>query len=203
MTRRDCLLATSVLVATPLRALAQAITPKTIDPRFVRLWTDAQRERPSTILSVARIAPEGEPGTALTIRGQVFSENGRGPLPHAVVFAYHTDATGAYNRPGVSGWRLKGWAMTDAEGRFTFETIRPAPYPSHREAAHVHLSVEGAGVRRQTLEDVLFADDPLLSAAQRERSQAAGRFSNIVPATVRDGRQECAIIFRPTGEFVF
>ena len=203
MTRRDCLIAGAAVVVAPLGGLVQSVTPKVIDPRFVRVWTEAQRDRPTVLSNASRIAPEDEPGSPLTIRGQVFAEDGRSPLSRAVVFAYHTDASGAYNREGVPGWRLRGWARTDASGRFTFETIRPAPYPSHQEAAHVHWSVEGDGVRRQTLEDVLFVDDPLLSDAQRARSREAGPFANIVAVSTRNGRQECAIMLRPTGEFVF
>ena len=56
------------------------------------------------------------------------------------------------------------------------------------------------------LEDVLFDEDPLLTASQRDRSRAAGRFNNIVRVSRVDAQQqheECDIMFRLTGEYVF
>ena len=54
------------------------------------------------------------------------------PVPGVDVFAYQTDQHGIYAAPGAADpWRLKGWAVTDAQGRFEFRTIRPAAYPSN------------------------------------------------------------------------
>ncbi len=88
---------------------------------------------------------------------------------------------GLYHAAGKTGWRLHGWALTDAEGRFEFTTIRPAPYPGRTIPAHVHLSVEGAGVPRQWTDELRFADDPLLSAEERATSEKAGTFGGVRP----------------------
>jgi protocatechuate 3,4-dioxygenase beta subunit len=60
----------------------------------------------------------------------------------AIVFAYHTDRGGLYDDPskGPHSWRLRGWARTDREGRFTFETIRPGSYPNSNNPPHVHFT---------------------------------------------------------------
>jgi protocatechuate 3,4-dioxygenase beta subunit len=81
----------------------------------------------------------------LVIHGRVFREDGRTPAPDILVFAYHTDARGHYDVPssGPHSWRLRGWVKTDAQGRFQFTTIRPAPYPNRNTAAHVHFVIEG------------------------------------------------------------
>jgi len=98
------------------------------------------------------------------------------------VFAYHTDRGGRYDRAGAPAhsWRLHGWAQADAEGRFEFLTIRPGAYPSRREPAHVHLTVftKKARYRGGAL---LFADDPLVVAAEHERSTRAGAFGWVRP----------------------
>jgi hypothetical protein len=114
------------------------------------------------------------------------------------VFAYHTDHTGLYDEPskGPHSWRLRGWARTDANGRFDFDTIRPAPYPGRNVAAHVHLSIEGPGVPRRWATGVLFSDDALVTAAEREASARAGVFGEVRTVRTRDGVQEIDVQLR-------
>ena len=108
-----------------------------------------------------------------------------------------------YDRAGGRGWRLTAWARADDQGRFILDTIHPGPYPGRSIAAHIHMGLDGEVGQRQTLEDVLFESDPLLTTAQRQRSREAGRFANIVRVATRQNREECGIIFRLTGEYVF
>jgi hypothetical protein len=115
------------------------------DAQWLRDYQRAQSTRPEQIRPVARIAPASEPGTPLVIHGRVLGADGKTPLPGVVVFAYQTDRGGVYNARGESGWRLRGWARSDAQGRFEFRTIRPGSYPGTRNPAHVHLTIEGPG----------------------------------------------------------
>jgi protocatechuate 3,4-dioxygenase beta subunit len=179
-----------------LEALARAhaeagLAPVTAqDAEYVAALVGAQRDRPQRLPAAARIAPASEPGTPLVIHGRVFREDRRTPAAGAVVFAYHTDRDGAYDRPGspAHSWRLRGWAQTDADGRFEFATIRPGAYPSRRQAAHVHLIVFTAKVCYHAGE-VLFDDDALLTAADREPSKQAGDFGEVRPVR-REGATE-------------
>jgi hypothetical protein len=43
--------------------------------------------------------------------------------------------------------------------------------------AHVHHQAWGGGVPAQWLRELRFADDPLVTTGERERSAAAGRFA--------------------------
>ncbi|MDF1799975.1 MAG: hypothetical protein P1V81_12425 [Planctomycetota bacterium] len=119
----------------------------------------------------SRIAPEGEPGDDLRIEGTVRDRTGRA-VPGVLVYAYHTDARGLYpsdpsdpaaHRHG----RLRGWASSDGSGRYRFDTIRPAGYPDSATPAHVHLHVLEPGRCTYYIDDVLFADDPRLTASMR------------------------------------
>ena len=152
------------------------------DVEFIRALERIQAKRPAEIGSTARIAPESEPGTPLVIHGRVFAEDGRRPLRDAIVFAYHTDRDGLYDRRGSSphSWRLRGWARTDADGRFEFHTIRAGSYPSGNQAAHVHFTIFTADARYHggALE---FDDVPLIDAQDRARANATGEFGTIRP----------------------
>lgn len=111
------------------------------DVEYQRALERAQQQRPSDLSSTARIAPASEPGDPLVIRGRLLNTSGSA-VPNAIVFAYHTDRGGLYDRRenGPHSWRLRGWARTDADGRFTFETIRPGSYPSSNNPPHVHFT---------------------------------------------------------------
>jgi protocatechuate 3,4-dioxygenase, beta subunit len=149
------------------------------DPGFVRMWEEAQKERPRALSAQERIAPEEEPGQPMRIRGTAFLQDGRTPAGGIVIFAYQTDARGHYFEDGARTWRIRGWARTDHEGRFEFLTVRPGAYPNGSNPAHVHFTMDGAGLTRRWTGDLQFADDPLLTGAQRARSEAAGRFGSI------------------------
>jgi protocatechuate 3,4-dioxygenase, beta subunit len=136
----------------------------------------------ASLSSKARIAPADEPGDPLVISGQVFDPAGVPPVANVVVYAYHTDVRGLYTPSGAARPpRLRGWARTDAEGRYEFRTIRPAPYPGNGPPAHVHLYVSGAGYPRQEAEELVFEGDPKISSEMAERSRRAGRFGGVRP----------------------
>jgi protocatechuate 3,4-dioxygenase beta subunit len=111
------------------------------DVQYVRAIERAERERPASLGTSARIAPASEPGEPLVVRGQLRTPAGAAAAG-AMVFAYHTDRGGLYDDPshGPHSWRLRGWARTSPDGRFTFETIRPGAYPGGRIPPHVHFT---------------------------------------------------------------
>jgi protocatechuate 3,4-dioxygenase beta subunit len=149
------------------------------DTEFIRALERAQAHRPAALDAAARIAPTSEPGTPLVIHGQLYGEDGRTPVTGATVFAYHTDREGLYDRAGSPphSWRLRGWAKTDAQGRFEFSTIRPGSYPSSSNPAHVHFTVFTGGARYHAGE-LQFGDDPLIPAA-KAREDSENEFGSI------------------------
>ena len=195
MDRRHFLV-TLTLASTALLLDRRAVSAAQ-DVEYLQALERAQRNRPRTLSTTGRIAPAGEPGTPLVIHGRVFRADGKTPAPDLIVFAYHTDAQGHYDvaSAGPHSWRLRGWVKTDANGRFEFTTIRPAPYPNRNTAAHVHLTIEGAGVTRQS-SGLMFEGDPLLTAAERQESAKAGRFGGVRPVETRDGVQHVTLDVR-------
>jgi len=193
-----------------LPAITAALTVRTAeatplqDVEYIRAWERAQRLQPRRLTSRARIAPAGELGTPLTIAGQLYNRDGRSPVHGITVFAYHTDAEGHYDIPsnGPHSWRLKGWALTDPDGRFQFDTMRPAPYPGRNVAAHVHVSLEGPHLRRRSI-GLQFDDDPLVTRADRDRSNKAGRFGDVLRVLKDGNRQRVDYLIRITDDGVF
>jgi len=160
------------------------------DVEYIRALERAQQHRPATITSSSRIAPPGERGTPMILKGRVVDRNGA-PAPGTIVFAYHTDHSGLYDQPGAGAhsWRLKGWAKADGEGRFTFQTIRPGPYPQRDAPAHVHFTVFVPTGERYHGGEVKFDDDPLVPEHERDLSKRASDYGEV--RTVRhDGGAE-------------
>ncbi|HZB24985.1 MAG TPA: hypothetical protein VE379_02555 [Vicinamibacterales bacterium] len=153
------------------------------DTEFIRALERAQEARPASVATSARIAPASEAGTRLVIRGRAVAADGRTPLAGAVVFAYHTDREGLYDRQGspAHSWRLRGWAKTDADGAFEFSTIRPGAYPGTRIAQHVHFTLFTAAGERYHAGELHFADDPFIGERERTASERAGEFGSVRP----------------------
>lgn len=94
---------------------------------------------PAQLYSRAHIGPPSAPGQPMVLRGTVFGQDGK-PRQGVVVYAYQTNARGLYptaaRAAGAASRRhglLRGWARTDAQGRYAFDTIRPAGYPGCRQ----------------------------------------------------------------------
>jgi hypothetical protein len=133
---------------------------------------------PAKFAAVSRIAPEGEPGAPLVVTGRVFGADGK-PRRGVIIYAYHTNAKGIYPWPDPPRstysnhhGRLRGWAMTDAKGRYTFYTIRPANYPDTTIAQHIHMHVIERGCATYSIDELLFTDDPMF---QRMSPEAVSR----------------------------
>ncbi|CAN4277580.1 hypothetical protein H4W19_12665 [Pseudoxanthomonas mexicana] len=144
--------------------------------------------------ATAQLAPEGEPGQALRLTGRVLDAAGH-PRGGVIVYAHQTDQGGIYpgersNRdPGIRRHgRLRAWATSDAEGRYTFLTVRPGSYPGTTMPQHIHLYVIEPGCALYYIDDVLFRDDPHLTpAAARRADQGRGGSGIVTPRHIGSG----------------
>nr|CAS02515.1 putative integron gene cassette protein [uncultured bacterium] len=183
----------ATIACSPGASVAQA------DPFWLRSWNEAQNSRPLTIASHGRIAPKDERGTPLTVHGRIVGPDGHTPAKDVVVHAYHRDSDGfdfGPNDAALRTWRLQGCVKTDAEGRFEFQTIRPAPDNLGREGSHIHFTVESPDFGRQWAPTLFFADDPLVTERQRRQSIDAGEFGEVRKISIVDGVQRVEVKIR-------
>jgi protocatechuate 3,4-dioxygenase beta subunit len=116
----------------------------------------------------------GEPlGERIIVSGRVLDEDGR-PLVNTLVEIWQANAAGRYlheadqhKAPLDPNFIGTGQAITDAEGRYRFVTIRPGEYPwrNHYNAwrpAHIHFSLFGPAFATRLITQMYFPGDPLL-----------------------------------------
>lgn len=142
-------------------------------------WCGAD-EAPADVTWTTTIAGRDEPGERMTIRGIVFRSDGRTPAPGVILYVYHTNARGIYEKKGNetgNGRRhghLRGWMKTGEQGEYEFHSIRPASYPNRTAAAHVHITVKEPGKDEYWIDDFMFEGDPLLTRERRRQLQNRG-----------------------------
>jgi len=154
-------------------------------PRSILLPQDADLTRQST----------DEPiGQRIVVAGRVIDEDGR-PVRDSLVEIWQCNAAGRYHHakdqhhaPLDPHFRGLGKALTDADGRYRFTTIRPGAYPwrNHSNAwrpAHIHFSLFGNAYAQRLVTQMYFPGDPLipldpifLSVPERARDRLVAAF---------------------------
>ncbi len=143
--------------------------------------TVAEKNAPSK----TTITNKEEKGERLIVSGFVFGADGKTPLAGASVYVYHTDATGRYTLGATDdnrNPRLRGYMRTDAQGRYEYSTIKPAPYPGDGPPAHIHYHVNAPGYQERVFE-IVFEGDPKINADIRSRAAKEGSAFSIRPLT--------------------
>lgn len=135
--------------------------------------------RPAYITAQAQLTGKDEPGERLRLQGRVLGADGE-PAAGIQVYAYQTDHAGSYPPLGGVGaaarrhGRLRGWAVSDAQGLYRFDTVRPGSYPGSTVPQHIHMHVIEPGRCTYYLDDVLFADDPHMAGKSERKSPRGG-----------------------------
>lgn len=150
--------------------------PRLVDPETIELLSPAFGQRDvAAIESDLTIQHAGEPlGERMTVRGRLLDSWGR-PLANQLVELWQANSAGRYIHqrdqhpapldPNFTG---AGRAITNADGEYTFTTIKPGPYPwkNHRNAwrpAHIHFSVFGSSFTQRLVTQMYFPGDPLFA----------------------------------------
>jgi protocatechuate 3,4-dioxygenase beta subunit len=133
---------------------------------------------------------QAEPiGERITVSGHVFDTEGK-PLRGTLVEIWQANAAGRYRHvwdrwpaPLDPNFLGAGRCVTDGDGRYTFTTIKPGPYPwgNHYNAwrpAHIHFSLLGRAFAQRLVTqmyfpgDPFFPYDPIFNSVADERARA-------------------------------
>ena len=133
-----------------------------------------------------------EVGAKISISGIVYKADGRTPAKDVVLYVYHTDQKGLYATRGIeTGWGkrhgyIRGWVKTDENGFYAFYTLVPASYPNRSQPKHIHPVIKEPGKNEYYIDEFLFDDDPLLTAAERKKQEQRGG-NGIIKTVLKDG----------------
>lgn len=110
-------------------------------------------------------------GERILVHGHVVDEDAR-PIPNSLIEVWQANAGGRYRHkndrylapldPNFGGC---GRCITDAEGYYSFRTIKPGPYPwpnggNDWRPAHIHFSLFGLGFGHRLITQMYFEGDP-------------------------------------------
>jgi protocatechuate 3,4-dioxygenase beta subunit len=129
---------------------------------------------------------EDRQGTALRLALTLVDAEGCTPIRDAVVNVWHTDAAGAYSGfPGQPGGIdttgetfLRGFQLTDADGRVEFTTIYPGWYPGRTVHIHVRIHLDATSLLTtqvyfpESVTDAVHAESPYNSRGTRDTTNA-------------------------------
>jgi protocatechuate 3,4-dioxygenase alpha subunit len=160
------------------------ITPsQTVGPFFAPALTPGKDYPWRQPIGNDLITPDAS-GQRIRIEGRVLDGDGA-PVNDAMIEIWQADAAGRYAHPAdqrrpnekFTGF---GRAGTDAEGRFSFTTIKPGAIPGpqgKQQAPHILVAVFSRGLPRHAYTRIYFAD---------EAGNNADPILNLVPAERRD-----------------
>jgi len=180
------------------------ITPfQTVGPYFA-IMVRGRRHNPQVT--------DATMGTRIVIEGQVLDGAGQ-PIPDALVETWQADAKGRYRhpedqRPGDADPTFDGygWMHTDADGRFTFDTVKPGqvPGPDAREQApHVLVSIMARGILTRFVTRMYFEDEPANAVDPVLALVPEDRRHTLIARRVDDSRYRLDIFMQGPKETVF
>lgn len=120
-------------------------------------------------------------GQRVIVHGRVLDENGRG-VPGALLEVWQANAGGRY-RHAKEGYLAPldpdfggcGRMITDAQGGYSFRTVKPGAYPwpngvNDWRPAHIHFSLFGPSFGQRLITQMYFEGDPMIPLCPIVRS---------------------------------
>lgn len=148
-------IAASIITAGALGNQAQ-ITPSNPEGPFYPKHSQVDKD---TDLTLIQGNTEPAQGQTIRVTGKVLDENGQ-PVEGALVDIWQANAHGRYHHeddtastpldPNFQGW---GMVKTDAEGNYSFTTVKPGAYLAEEgwtRPPHIHYKVSRRGYREIT-----------------------------------------------------
>lgn len=137
------------------------------------------------------LAKVAEPGERLVISGRVLNLECSEFIPDTIVDIWQADHEGAYDN---SGYNLRGFTKTNAQGFYLFETILPGKYKNGSDfrPSHIHLKIIPPGFETLTTQVYFEGDDKIAgdAAASITSGDFDARHRIISLSTNAEGKKE-------------
>ena len=119
-------------------------------------------------MQIEDMAPKGVAGERVSIRGRVIDADGK-PVNDAAVEIWQANSHGRYahpedkqDKPLEASFRGYGRSLTDENGAFRFNTIKPGRVPGpdgKPQAPHLNVTIFMRGLLKQLQTRMYFPDD--------------------------------------------
>jgi protocatechuate 3,4-dioxygenase, alpha subunit len=162
-------------------------------------------------MQIEDMAPKGVPGERVAIRGRVLDADGK-PVNDAAVEIWQANSQGRYahpedkqDKPIDAAFRGYGRSLTDDNGAFRFNTIKPGRLPGpggKLQAPHLSVTIFMRGLLKQLQTRIYFPDDPSNAEDPVLALVPAERRSTLIAR--RNGEAlEWNVVLQGKGETVF
>jgi protocatechuate 3,4-dioxygenase beta subunit len=162
------------------------------------------------ILSKIKMVADSEPGERMIISGTIYLSDGKTPAKNAILSVWHTDSKGFYIEGGGGAGekhpRIHGRMKTGADGKYEFQTVRPAPYPDNSAPAHVHGHISAPNFPEYPIIYYFEGDNLITDKNRSELNSHRGGTPSIIRLTKADngvliGHRDIILEYvKPTGE---
>jgi len=136
------------------------------------------------IIQNDQLADANEVGTRIIISGQVYNLECSEVIPNTEIEIWHADHSGDYDN---NGYNLRGKIISNSQGFYLFETIKPGFYlnGSIFRPSHIHFKVTPPGFN-SLITQLYFQGDPYIStdAAASITSGSYDATNRIIPLTL-------------------
>jgi len=180
----------TLILVVSITACTHSQNPSTIDYRLIGgpcEGCEAVLEHPGHTLSAVDTLPGFEAASnRIKVSGTVYQPDGQTPAEGVILYLYHTNQAGIYpTNDTTTGWAnqhgyIRDWIQTDSNGQYAFYTFRPSSYPSGTIPAHIHITILEPDGKYYWLGSYHFADDPLLSADERNPRSPRGGSTGVL-----------------------
>lgn len=163
-------------------------------------------------MQVEDIAPKGVAGERASIRGRVIDADGK-PVNDAAIEIWQANSHGRYahpddkqDKPLERNFRGYGRSLTDDNGAFRFNTVKPGRVPGldgKLQASHLSVTIFMRGLLKQLQTRIYFPNDPANNEDPILALVPAERRSTLIARAANDGTLEWNVVLQGKNETVF
>ena len=138
------------------------------------------------ILVNNKLAKDTEPGQPIRISGRVLNKDCTQHIPNATIDIWHANDAGQYDN---AGFKLRGKVLSNSEGYYLFETVKPGKYlnGSKYRPSHIHFKISAPGFAELTTQLYFEGDTSISEDAAASITSGQYNASHRIISLIDDG----------------